>query len=62
MKLLGREELIPKRMMKVNPGRELFAELQLICESYCFQADDKNEHLPGASTFLKGSDASMGGS
>ena len=33
----GREELIPKRMIKVNPGCELFAELQILCESYCFQ-------------------------
>jgi hypothetical protein len=37
----GREELIPKRMVKVKPGCELFDELQMLCESYCFQAEKR---------------------
>jgi len=37
----GREELIPKRMIKVKPGCELFDELQMLCESYCFQAEKR---------------------
>lgn len=41
--VIGREELIPKRMIKVKPGCELFAELQLLCESYCFRPDDEIE-------------------
>jgi len=55
--VIGREELMPKRMMKVNPGCELFAELHLLCESYCFQADDQNQDLAGAGTLLKVSGA-----
>ncbi len=40
--VIGREELIPKRMIKVKPGCELFAELQLLCESHCFPVGDKS--------------------
>jgi hypothetical protein len=35
----GREELIPKRMIKVRPGCELFDELKMLCDCYCFQGE-----------------------
>jgi hypothetical protein len=34
--VMGQHQLIPTKMLRVRPGSELFAEIKVLCERYCF--------------------------
>ena len=38
----GKNELLPQRMLSVKPGSELFAEIKVLCDSYCFESSHQD--------------------